>query len=244
MLIFLDETFRTHKKTGNRLGVLSGVAVPEDAFHSLQSEIYHCRRPYHGQVLKPDDEMHGTHLLNNTTRRMLQEKGYSYHYNLVEDVLSLARSRGLRVFGVACFRSDFSTFVCADETKLDLTYRYLFERIDNYMRREFPDRIAKLVFDNRDHKTDERNARAITNFFMRSRVGVSYDSILRVPFFALSQGHNYGLQLADLVTTVLGLRFQGYRWLDPLWRLVQGMLYEPHVGGLRQSSLKVMRDWS
>lgn len=96
MLIFLDETFRTHKRTGNRLGVLSGVAVPEDAFHSLQSEIYHCRRPYHGQVLKPDDEMHGTHLLNNTTRRMLQEKGYSYHYNLVEDVLSRSIQRAAR----------------------------------------------------------------------------------------------------------------------------------------------------
>jgi hypothetical protein len=61
------------------------------------------------------------------------------------------------------------------------------------MKREFPGRIAKLVFDNRDHRTNELNARAITNFFVGSSLGLGYDSILRVPMFAVSQGHNYGL---------------------------------------------------
>ena len=59
--------------------------------------------------------------------------------------------------------------------------------------------------------------------------------------FAVSQGHNYGLQLADLVTTVIGLRFQGERRISPLFKLVQDMLYVQKVGAQNQSSLKVMR---
>jgi hypothetical protein len=135
-----------------------------------------------------------------------------------------------------------TSFVCGDETDLDVTFRYLFERIDNYMKRDFPGRMAKLIFDNRDHKTHERNARAITNFFVRSTVGLGYDSILRIPMFAVSQGHNCGVQLADLVTTVIALCFQGRREFRPLWKIVQGMLNVVPVGGQQQTSLKVMRD--
>lgn len=148
----------------------------------------------------------------------------------------------IKVFDVVCFRTEMQSFVCDNETSLDLPFRYLFERIDNYMKREFPGRRAKIIFDNRDHKTHEKNARAITNFFSRSHLGLGYDSILRVPFFAVSQGHNYGLQLADLVTTVVGLCFQGERAYRPLWGIVQHMLYFIDMGGQPQSSLKVMRD--
>ena len=75
--------------------------------------------------------------------------------------------------------------MCDNETALDITYRYLFERIDAYMKREYPGRFAKLVFDNCDYQTDEKNARAITNFFSRSRLGLGYDSLIRVPFLLL-----------------------------------------------------------
>jgi hypothetical protein len=243
MLVFLDESFRTHKRTGIPFGVLSGVAIPEDVFHAFQFDVFGCRAPYHAQgILKPDDEMHGNLLLNQTTRRMRETKGFSYHWNLVEDVLHLARSRRLKVFGVVCFRSKLQSFVCDDQNKMDVTFRYLFERLDAYMKREFPGRVAKLVFDNRDHRTDEKNARAITNFFVRSQTGIGYDSILRVPFFAVSQGHNYGLQVADLITTVIGIRFQGAPWIQPLWNLVRGMLYKTTMGGQPVSSLKVMKD--
>jgi hypothetical protein len=109
------------------------------------------------------------------------------------------------------------------------------------MKLAFPGRMAKLIFDNRDHQTHKANARAITNFFIRSTVGLGYDNILRVPFFAVSEGHNYGVQLADLVTTTIALRFQGWREYDPLFRIVQQMLYHSTVGGQVQTSLKVMR---
>ena len=102
--------------------------------------------------------------------------------------------------------------------------------------------MAKLIFDNRDHQTHEANARAITNFFVRSTVGLGYDSVLRVPFFAVSQGHNYGIQFADLIATTIAIYFQGWREYRPLWKIVQQMLYSASVGGQTQTSLKVMRE--
>jgi len=242
MLIFLDESFRQHSRTGRRFGVLAGVAIPEDIFHTFQRDMFGVRAPYHGSVLKRDDEIRGRLLLNTGTLRTRARTGYSDKWNLAEDVLNFARSRQIRVFGVVCFRSDLHSFVCDDEARLDVTFRYMFERIDGYMKREFPGRVAKIVFDNRDHRTHEKNARAITNFFVRSQLGLGYDSILRVPFFAVSQGHNYGLQLADLVTTVTALFFQGRREFKPLWQTVRKMLHVADIGGRRQTSLKVMRD--
>ena len=141
-----------------------------------------------------------------------------------------------------CFRPGLNLFVCGDETRLDVTFRYLFERIDTYMKLDFPGRMAKLIFDNRDHQTHEANARAITNFFVRSTVGLGYDSVLRVPFFAVSQGHNYGIQFADLIATTIAIYFQGWREYRPLWKIVQQMLYSASVGGQTQTSLKVMRN--
>lgn len=242
MLVFLDESFRTNRRTGNRFGVLAGAAIPEDIFHTFQADMFGVRGPYHGEVLKPDDEIHGVKLLNRATLRSIEKRGFSQHWNLAEDILRFSRSRDIKVFGVVCFREDLHSFVCGDELRLDVTYRYLFERVDRYMKREFPGRMAKLVFDNREHRTHERNARAITNFFTRSQLGLGYDSILRVPFFAVSQGHNYGLQLADLITTVIGLFFQQGRAYRPLWEIVRSMLYVTRVGGRDQTSLKTMRN--
>jgi hypothetical protein len=242
VLVFLDESFREHKKTRRPFGVLAGVAIPEDAFHTFQHDFFTVRRPYHGTVLKEDDEIKGGELLNRATLKRIQLRGNSAHWSLAEDLLGFARSRRIKVFGVVCFRYGLKTFVCGDETKLDVTYRYLFERIDTYMKREFPRRVAKLVFDNRSHQTNEKNARAITNFFLRSKIGPGFDNILRVPFFAVSQGHNYGLQLADLVTTTIAVCFQGWYQYKPLWRIVQQMLYRVNIGGQDQTSLKVMRD--
>jgi Protein of unknown function (DUF3800) len=242
MLVFLDETFRVNTRTGRKFGVLAGLAIPEDIFSSFQQGIYDLRRPYHGEVLKEDDEIKGNELLRATTFRVRQAKGYSHHWNLTEELLQYARFKRLKVFGVVCFRDGLTTFVCDDETRLDPTFRYLFERIDRYMKLDFPGVAAKLIFDNRLHRIHEANARAITNFFVRSQIGLGYDSIIRVPFFAVSQGHNYGLQIADLLATVIGLKFQGHPDIDPLWNIVKDMLHHAPVGGKAVSSLKVMRE--
>jgi len=157
MLIFLDESFRTNQNTKREFGVLAGVAIPEDIFHDFQLDFFKTRRPYHGQVLKEGDEVHGKELLSKATLKRIKLRGASQHWGLAEKLLHLARSNNIKTFGVVCFRPQMKSFVCGDESSLDVTFRYLFERIDNYMKLEFPGRTAKLIFDNRDHKTHEAN---------------------------------------------------------------------------------------
>ena len=241
MFVFLDETFRVDRATGVRFGALCGIGIPEDEFAAVQTDIRRLRRPYHGKVLKEDAEIKGSKLLTRTTFDVVDRKGFSDHLNLAVDLLNFAKYRKLPVFGVVCFEESLSSFVCGDADRLDNTFRFLFERIDLYMKRHLPGRYAKLVFDNRDHRTHKQNARAITNFFSRSHIGLSYDSIFRVTMFAVSEGHNYGLQLADLVTTVIGLKFQGEQRSDCLWQIMRRLIPIERVGIHKQSSLKVIK---
>lgn len=120
----------------------------------------------------------------------------------------------LTVFGVVCFDQSLRDLRCHDPIRLEPSYRALFERIDMFMRAKFSARRAKLVFDDVDHGTNAERAASITNFFNRTNVGRGYDTIIRTPFFAVSQAQNIGLQLADVVTTICGTRFRDDRKPD------------------------------
>jgi hypothetical protein len=122
MLIFLDESFRPHRKTGVNFGVLAGVAIPEDQFHTVQRDIFNVRQPYHGEVLGADDEIKGKELLGSATFKSLAMRGFSYQWNLAEELLQYASRRDLKVFGVVCFRPRLHSFVCGDELRLDATF--------------------------------------------------------------------------------------------------------------------------
>lgn len=241
MFVFLDESFRRDHSTGARFGALCGVAIPDAAVRSLQAGIYAVRKPYHDRVLKPDQELRGVELLGNATWKAKKLNGYSYQYNLVEDLLNYTVTSGFAVFGVICFDPAFNTFACKDEHALDKTYQCLFSRVDGYAKREHPGELVKLVIDDRNVQTNRENAKAITNYLIKSPVGRRYDSILPYPLFAVSQGHNYGLQLADVLTTVIAKRYEGESAVDPLWRVAQRLIYTFRDGDRRWKSIKVLR---
>jgi len=241
MLIFLDETFRTNVRTRKRFGVLCGVGIPEEALHEVANQIYRLKLPYFGEDYAKERELKGKELLKSYAFKMAAKYGHSRNLELAREVLQFLHRQNVRIFGVVCFDESLRSFRCDDAKRMDITFRYLFERVDLYMKNEFPDRLAKLVFDDRDHETNANNATAITNFFLRSAVGRGYNSILRVPFFAVSQAQNVGLQLADVVTTVVGKEFEGDRRIQDHWRIVQSLVYHTSVHGLSVSSLKVIR---
>ena len=125
---------------------------------------------------------------------------------------------------------------------MDVSFKYLFERIDMFMKIKHPSQLAKLVFDDRDYGINQKNARAITNFFQRSSAGLSFNSIIQTPFFAISQSQNVGLQLADFVTTVIGLRFSSHPDIAPFWNLLREAFYSYQLtNGRWVNSIKVMR---
>jgi len=96
-------------------------------------------------------------------------------------------------------------FRCEDMSAMDVSFRYLFERIDMFMKIEHPNQLAKLAFDDRDYPIKQTYSPPSTTFFHRSSAGLSLELIIPTPFFAISQAHTVGLQLADLVPSHIGL---------------------------------------
>jgi len=241
MLVFLDESFRRNTRNNADLACLCGVGVPEPTLPDYLQAVYEARKGYHGVVLGEDDELKGKYLLNRPVLNEMDKRGYSYKWNLVEELLQVSLRHDVIVFGVVNFDPRWRTLVSADETSLDQPFRRLFQRIDSCMKRQHVGQYAKLIFDNRQHAQNAMNSRAITNFLTRSTLGSSFDTIIKVPFFGVSEAQNYGLQMADIVTTVVSLKFAGERRIDPLWRLIKRMLYRYEVDGRGFTTLAVLR---
>ncbi len=244
MLIFIDETFRRSDR-GHELGAICGIGIPEDVFGNVSSDLFTMKWNSFGEEFAKEAELKGKILLKRKHFEKPDLPNARASISFVDDLLRYLARQKLVVFGVVCFDHRFRSFRCDDPHRLDVTYRSLFERIDGYMRNEFPKRRAKLVFDDVDYQSNKARAESITNFFNRTTVGRGYDTIIRTPFFAVSQSHNIGLQLADLVTTICGMRFQGHREVRPLFRLLkEGLIYRFSLGSMRVSTLRVIKDFS
>lgn len=242
MLIFFDETFRDSLSyPGATLGALCGVAIPEKQLHRVADDVFKLKLKHLGNDFARDEEIKGKELLKNYVFK-LEAKGIaSKNLALATDLLDYLHAKRLHVFGCVCFEKGMQKFQCEDVRALDMTFRYVFERIDMFMKIKHPERMAKLVFDDRDYGINRKNAEAITNFFQRSSVGLSLDSILKTPFFAISQSQNIGLQLADFVTTIIGLRFSSHPQSGRYFEMLKRCFFHYEDNGHRVSGLKVLR---
>ncbi len=69
------------------------------------------------------------------------------------------------------------------------------------------------------------------------------DSIVPTPFFAISQSDNAGLQMADFVTTIIGLRFSSHPDISPFYDNLKHCFFRFKTDeGAWHNSLKVVRD--
>ena len=241
MLFFFDESFRKSNK-GHALGVLAGIAIPEESLSQIIVDVHRMKVSSFGEAFAMNRELKGKKLLKNKNFDLLKSGKGSAAIEFVVDLLRYLRNQRLVVFSVVAFDTSLGTFKCNDPVVLDPTYRILLGRIDDYMKNEYPHKRAKIIFDDIDYKTNAARANCITNFFNRSHEGRGYDTIIRTPFFSVSQAQNLGLQLADVITTVFGLRFEGnpnhrYR----IWKIVKSMIYRYEIGKRKKTSIKVFK---
>lgn len=215
--------------------------MPEKEFHRISTDVFQLKLKHFGHEFASDKEIKGKDLLKNRVFRHLADGNKTPSLFLAEDLLQYIRLKNLSVFGCVCFEKDIQRFKCENVRSLDNTFRYLFERIDMFMKIEHPGQLAKLVFDDRDFGTNHPNSTAITNFFVRSPEGLAMNSILKTPFFAISQAHNVGLQLADFVTTIIGLRFESCPHIQPYFESLKSCIYVYDDRGKRISGLKIFR---
>ncbi len=241
MLVFLDETTRTSER-GHSLGALCGIAIPEQLFADVTADVYSMKYSSFGEAFAKEHELKGSLLLKRKNFREADRPGARATLTFVTDLLRYIVRRQFVTFGVVCFNEAMASFRCDDPHRLDVTYRALFERLDTYMRNAFPGRHAKIVFDDVDYGSNAARSAAIANFFNRTVIGRGYDTIIRTPFFAVSQAQNVGLELADVVTTVYGMRFQGNRSVVPFFQILKRSLYVYQIGTQRLTTLKVFRN--
>jgi hypothetical protein len=244
MLFFFDETFRNSLRYKERpLGALCGIGIPENQIARIANDVFQLKTKHLGAEFARDREIKGKEVFKNFVFGLAAKGITSNNLALGDDLLDYIRGKRLPVFGCVCFEKKYQKFQVDDVTALDKTFRYLFERIDMWMKIHSPAEKALLVFDDRDYGINRKNAEAITNFLQRSSAGLAMDSILQTPFFAISQSQNVGLQLADLVTTVVGLRFSSHKAIDPYFaKLKECIPYYEINGGRKVSCLKVLRN--
>jgi len=246
MLVFFDESFRQSRSSHKRaFGVLAGVAIPEKDFHRVSTDVFQLKLKHFGHAFASEKEIKGKDLLKNRVFEHLRMGDKRPNLYFTEDLLQYLESKRLPVFGCVCFEQGIEAihrFKCTDVRTLDITFRYLFERVDMFMKIEHPNQLAKLVFDDRDYGTNHPNSAAITNFFVRSPHGLALSSILKTPFFAISQAQNVGLQLADFVTSIIGLRFESCLHIQPYFDSLKRCIYNyTDNRGRRISGLKLLR---
>lgn len=244
MLIFFDESFRTSDKDPTiTLGGLCGIGIPERQLAAVSQDVYQLKYKHFGADFARDNEIKGKELLKNWVFRQQALGMQSRNLDFAGELVDYIVAKRLPVFGCICFEKGMQKFQVDDVTALDKTFKYLFERIDTYMKRRHPKDMACLVFDDRDYGINHKNSTAITNFLQRSPPGMAMDSIVRTPFFAISQSHNVGLQLADFVTAVISARHAHNENVTPYCdRLKKAIPHWESVEGHRVTGLKVIHD--
>jgi hypothetical protein len=245
MLIFFDESFHDSRRDpAISLGALCGVGIPEEQMSQIAMDVYALKHKHLGAEFASDGEIKGKELFKRWVFNLAQRGIVSQNLLLGADLIDYILGKRLPVFGCVCFQKDLRKFQATDVTALDDSFRLLLERVDTYMKRERPDDLACVVFDDRNYGINARNAEAITTFFQRDVRGLTMDSIVRTPFFAISQAHNVGLQLADLVAAVIGLRFSSNRSIAPYYAKLRKAIpsWPSGRGEFRVSGLKVMQE--
>jgi len=243
MFIFFDETFRvSDKNPAISLGGLCGIALPEENMARIAQDVFALKRKHLGSDYANDCEIKGKDIFKDFAFKLEKRGIPSRNLAFAHDLLDYMHQRKLRVFGCVCFEKKLQKFQVEDVASLDKTFRYIFERVDMCLKIERPGHLGKLVFDDRDFNINRKNAEAITRFFQRSATGLALDSIIATPFFAISQAQNIGLQLADFVTTIIGMRFASNEDIQPFFAKLQRQFFEfVNNDGVRVSGLKVIR---
>ncbi|MBI4653653.1 MAG: DUF3800 domain-containing protein [Nitrospirae bacterium] len=207
MLFFIDESWQSTQDGKYKVGVLSAIQIKSHDFNECSKQIYELKIKNLG-YRAGDLEIKGREILRNYLFE-LESKGIkSKELNLVRDILTYMQTLGIKLFASIVFSKKEIDLACANVNQLERPFFFLFERIDLFMKENYPGLMAKLIFDDRGIQFNKKISKSVSNFFHKSSIGQEFDTIIKVPFFAIST-ENVGIQMADIVAHILGSRFTG-----------------------------------
>jgi hypothetical protein len=210
MLFFIDESWQSTCDGKYKVGVLSAIQIKSHDFNECSMQIYNLKLKHLGFKAASEFEIKGKDVFKNYVFK-LESKGIpSNILNLAREILGYMKTSGVSFFASVVFSKEELDLACADVDLLERPFFFLFERIDLFMKENHPGLMAKIIFDDRGYQTNTKISKSVSNFFHKSRAGQSFDTIIKVPFFAISS-ENAGIQIADLAAYILGARFTGDR---------------------------------
>ncbi len=202
MLFFIDESWQSTDNGRYKVGVLCAIPINDQDFNDYSRQIFGIKVKH----LSPQGakrELKGSAIFNRFKFKLEQDNIESTELNLAREIFSHAKNQNIKVFASVTFAKDEIDLACANENQIERPFYYLFERIDLFMKENYPTLIAKLIFDDRGTQTNQRISKSLSNFFHKCSIGRGFDTILKVPFFAISN-ENSGIQLADMIGHIIG----------------------------------------
>lgn len=224
MLFFIDESWQTSPDGKRQAGVLSAVALKSHNFNKCSQDIFSLRVKHSGYDAAKL-ELKGRSVLKPYLFKLETSGVKSIQLQLMREILAYAATMKTVAFASIVFDKKEIDLDCADVNHLERPFFFLFERINLFMKENHPELIAKLIFDDRGIETNQRVSKAVSNFFHKSRKGQSFDRILKVPFFAISN-ENVGIQLADIAAYIVGKSFTGDKQLKEFGRLIRNLEFK------------------
>ena len=209
MLFYIDESWQWTRDKKYMGGVLSAVQIKSTDFNDCSNQIFSLKTKYFGSQNR-ENELKGKELLKKYFFRLEATGIKSLNLILVREILSFIKSKDIHYFASVVFSEKEILLSCADANQIERPFYYLFERIDLFMKENYPESMAQIIFDDRGLQTNIKISKTVSNFFHRSRKGQSFDSVIKAPLFAISS-ENIGIQLADIGAYILGRRFTGER---------------------------------
>lgn len=150
-----------------------------------------------------ETELKGDKLFKKYAFKCRDLYGSSRNLACADDLFQLCKDSGVLAFATITKNPRHMALVTGTGRLLTTPYSYMLERIDKCMIEQFPDRMAKVLFDSRGLGTDEPLAVAWSNFLFRSSVGQQFSKIVANPFFVVSR-LTPGIQVADVFAYLAG----------------------------------------
>ncbi|MCB4791126.1 MAG: DUF3800 domain-containing protein [Elusimicrobia bacterium] len=224
MLFFIDESWQTTEDNKYKVGVLSAIQINSHDYNMCSQYIHDLKIKNLG-FKAGDIEIKGSHMFREFVFRLEEKQIVSRELTLARDIFAYMKTAGVLVFASVVFAKEEADLACADVRNLERPFFFLFERINIFMKENYPNLMAKIIFDDRNISFNQKLSKSVSNFFHRSHVGQTFDNIIKVPFFAIST-ENVGIQFADMVAYILGSRFTGDRGRSEFFKFVKSMEFK------------------
>ena len=207
MLFFIDESWQTTKDGKYKVGVIAATQIKSHDYNECSKQLYNLKTTHLG-ISAGNKEIKGNEIFRNYLFNLEARGIASRELTLARDIFSYMKTLGIACFASVVFAQNEIDLSCANSTQLERPFFFLFERIDLFMKENYPGLMVKLVFDDRGIQMNKSISKGVSNFLHKSHVGQTFDNIIKVPLFAIST-ENVGVQLADMVAYILGARFTG-----------------------------------